>query len=338
MDRRTFLTVGAGAAAALATSTARAQGMVLRPGEVLRLDRPGLRTADDAAAAALVDEALVAHTGAADPVEALARYVAPSDRLALKVNALAAPGHPFRPAMTWRLVALARMVGVPADRITVFDQYPTRMTRSGYPLRDTPGEVACIEHARRGYVEREVAFAAERGPRRALRWCRVIDAATAVINLCVPKDHDLCGVTGALKNMAFGVIDHVREFHPVIHHAIAWVYAQPQIRDKTRLVLCDAARVTYDGGPQHLKHTRHADEGALLIGEDPVAMDYAVLELVEAARARHGLAPVQAGTRAPRYLAEAVGMGLGAGPDALRWRRVGVDGRVTAWTPRHIAG
>lgn len=334
MNRRAALGLGA-SMLALGAGRARGMGLVDRPGELMRLDRPGLATRDrldTAAARRLLDEALVAFTGAADPVAALARYVHPADRVALKVNALAAPGHPFHPALADRLAELVQWVGVPPDRVVIYDQYPTRMRRSGYRLVDEPGRVACVNHAMRGYVERAVPYA---DGRQTLRWCRVLDEATAVINLMVPKDHDLTGVTGALKNMAFGSLDRVRPFHRDIHHAIPWLYAQPEIRDKTRLVICDASRVTWDKGPQDQpKHRAVAD--ALLIAEDPVAMDWAVLELVNEARAARGLTPIERTRRPPTFLKVATGMGLGAPFERMRWRRVDAGGRVAGWTPSHV--
>lgn len=344
VDRRQFLQSGACALAGLGSGLgvrpARAQGMVSRPGEVLRFDRADVCAGPDrvdlARARRLLDDALVAFTGAADPVEALARYVQPEDRVALKVNALAAPGHPFLPGLADHLAELVQLIGVPPDRVVIYDQYPERMRRSGYRFVDRPGSVRCVHHAMRGYVEREVPYI---DGRRTLRWCAVLEDASVVLNLMVPKDHDLTGVTGALKNMAFGNLDYVREFHRGIHHAIPWIYGQPEIRDKTRLTICDATRITYEGGPQDLSRTRRAPLGAMLIAEDPVAMDWAVLEMVNAERARRGLERIERRARVdrrPLFLTRAARMGLGADARGLRMTRVGVDGRARPWIAGHI--
>ncbi len=334
INRRDALGLGAGALA-FGVTRAGAMGLVDRPGELLALRRPGLARRDRidvAATTRALDDALMAFTGAADPVAALGRYVFAEDRVALKVNALAAPGHPFHPALAWHLAGHIVKLGVPPDRIVIYDQYPTRMRRSGYRFVDRPGRVACVHHKMRGYVEREVHHP---DGQRKLRWCRVLEEATAVLDLIVPKDHDLAGVTGALKNMAFGNVDHVPEFHRDIHHAIPWMYGQPEIRDKTRLIIADATRVTYDKGPQDQpKHRAVAD--AIMVGEDPVAMDWAVLELVNIERVKRRLAPIEKTQRPPSFLARATEMGLGAPFDRQRWRRIEGRGRSALWTPAHI--
>lgn len=334
INRRDALGLGAGALA-LGLSRAEGMGLVDRPGALLALHRPGLATrdrVDGPAACAALDAALMAFTGEPSPTAALARYVFPEDRVALKVNALAAPGHPFHPALAHHLAGHIVKLGVPPDRITIYDQYPTRMRRSGYRFVDRPGQVACVHHAMRGYVERAVPHP---DGKRTLRWCRVLDEATAVLDLIVPKDHDLAGITGALKNMAFGNIDRVPGFHRDIHRTIPWLYAQPEIRDKTRLIIADATRVTYDKGPQDQpKHRAVTD--TILVAEDPLAMDWAVLELVNAERAKRRLPPIEETKRPPHFLARATELGLGAPLERQRWRRIDGAGRSAVWTPQHL--
>ena len=207
------------------------------------------------------------------------------------------------------------------------------MRKAGYVFTTAPGAVRCVCHRLVGFGARAVPYA---DGKNALKWSRALLDATAVLNLMVPKDHDLAGVTGALKNLAFGSVDHVPEFHADIQRAIPWVYAQPEIRDKVRLCLCDASRVTYDGGPHDKPKTRAVCD-AVLVAEDGVAMDWAVLELVNAERARRGLLGVERDARRrPDWLHNAANMALGARFADLRWRRIDDAGRASAWAPAHI--
>ena len=333
MRRRDFIATSAGAIACGALP-ARAQEPLARPGEILEAARPSVvlnrDAVDDKAAAALLDHALMAFTGKPDPVRALAEYVHPEDIVGLKVNALASPGHPFLPALAWHLAKHLVALGVPPYNIIVYDQYGDRMRKGGYRYRDRKGHVRVLYHRRVGYVRREVSF----DKVRALRWSKVLTSTTAVLNLCVPKDHDLSGVTGALKNMAFGNIDRVPEFHQVIHRAIAWMYDQPEIRDRTRLCICDATRVLYEGGPQD-KPKHRAPHGSILVSEDPVAMDWAVLDLVNAHRARHALPKIET-VRPPTFLHEAARRGLGAPVSRMRWTRIRDGGAPTLYVPAHL--
>ncbi len=328
-----------GAAALAAASLvrpARSQEMLARPGEVTEIWRPGLCRdvdhVDPKAATRALDEALVAFTGKPDPVAALAEYFAPEDVVGLKVNALASPGHPFLPALAFHLAGHLMSLGVPPYNIIVYDQYGDRMKKGGYRMRNRKGHVRVVYHRRVGYVREEVHL----DKVRSLRWSKVIKEVTGVLNLCVPKDHDLCGVTGALKNMAFGNIDRVPEFHKVIHRAIPWMYDQPEIRDKTRLCVLDATRVLYEGGPQARRDALRAPRDAVLVSEDPVALDWAVLELVNAERRSASLPAIET-VRPPRYLHEAAAMGLGSPGTRLRWTRIRDGGPPERYTPAHIS-
>lgn len=322
----------------MASGLARAQMAPERRGRVVEVRRPGATRDRDTVvpekARRLLDEALMRFTGREDPVAALGEVVHPKDVVGLKVNALASPGHPFHPALAWHLVAHLRTLGVPPDRIIIYDQYGDRMRKGGYRIRDRKGQVRVLNHARVGFHRREVRF----DTRRELKWVRTLREMTAVLNLCVPKDHDLSGVTGALKNMAFGNIDRVPEFHRVIHDAIVWVYGQPEIRDRARLCICDATRVLYDGGPQDAPKTRTAYD-AVLVSEDPVAMDWAILELVNAQRLARGMPRIEARSREarrPHFLHRAVAAGLGAGFGQLEWTRVHGDGGPKRYIPGHV--
>lgn len=339
--RRGFLAATAGAATALGgLGVGRAQPMAGRVGEVVQVFQPGVTRGRDqvveALARNLIDRALTTFTGERDPVSALARYIDVQDVVGLKVNALASPGHAFLPAMTWRLVEHLKALGVPAGRIIIYDQYGDRMRKGGYRPRRKKGDVRVLYHALTGYDAKPVRFDRV----RELKWCRTIREVTAVLNLHLPKDHDLAGITGALKNMAFGNVDHVPEFHRVIHDAIPWVYNQPEIRDKVRLHLCDATRVLYNGGPQDKPRWR-VPYDSILVSEDPVAMDWAVLDIVNAHRETRGLPRIEQirkpRPRPPLFLKRAVAMGLGADLDQMRWTRVDDAGQVTRYTPAHIS-
>ena len=103
---------------------------------------------------------------------------------------------------------------------------------------------------------------------------------------------------------------------------VAQIYKHEQLGGKVRLVVCDALRVLYQGGPQD-NATHKVARNAVLVGTDPVAMDVAILEMVNGYRKDKGLKPVEAdrgGRRAPRFIAGAVKLGLGEGDRAkITW-------------------
>jgi hypothetical protein len=75
----------------------------------------------------------------------------------------------------------------------------------------------------------------------------------------------------------------------------------PGIREKTRLIVCDATTVQYEGGPSYLPYWAWAFDG-LLISRDPVALDHTGWRIIEEKRAAEGLESLEASGRRPTYL------------------------------------
>ncbi|MFQ5515567.1 MAG: DUF362 domain-containing protein [Myxococcota bacterium] len=134
-----------------------------------------------------------------------------------------------------------------------------------------------------------------------------------VINLPVPKDHRVTGVTCALKNF-YGCVplwDAFRPTHADRMHAsrgdpqIAELYANPCISGKVRLHLCDALRAICDGGPWG---EPQLEPRSLLLATDPVALDAYVLAMIDGARRVLGMERV---ARRARYIESAARRGLG---------------------------
>jgi uncharacterized protein (DUF362 family) len=142
--------------------------------------------------------------------------------------------------------------------------------------------------------------------------CRIVtDEATALVSAPVLKDHNLAGLSAGLKNF-YGAIHNPNKYHD--HGCdpfIADVCAHAHIRDRLRLVVCDAARPQYHLGPARRAQWQWA-YGGILLGTDPVAVDRVGCEILERKRAAAGLKPLEADGRPVRYLASAEQRGLGA--------------------------
>jgi uncharacterized protein (DUF362 family) len=153
-----------------------------------------------------------------------------------------------------------------------------------------------------------------------------------VINVPVPKDHRVTGMTCALKNF-YGCVplwDDIRPRNADRMHAnrgdpqIAELYADPIVSGKVRLHLCDALVAICDGGPWGRPQL---EPRSLLLGTDPVAMDAWVLALIDAARRERGLEPI---ARRARYLESAARLGIGTSdPDAID--ALGITGAAVPW-------
>jgi putrescine aminotransferase len=148
---------------------------------------------------------------------------------------------------------------------------------------------------------------------------------TRIINLPVPKDHNCAGITGCLKNLAFGSVNNTARFHPGPHFCdpmIGEICAHPAVRGKVVLHVMDALKGVYDGGPAANPNATF-ELRELWMGRDPVAMDSVLLGVIDAERQKGRKAPIGQGGATARHIETAAKLGLGvASPDAARVVRV----------------
>ena len=96
-----------------------------------------------------------------------------------------------------------------------------------------------------GY-ENELSLFGEAGARVSRIVSRYSDA---LISAPVLKDHDLCGLSGCMKNL-FGAIHNPNKMHPDnCDPYIADCFSLPEFSSRTRLFICDATLAQYHGGP-----------------------------------------------------------------------------------------
>ncbi len=305
----------------------------------------GKTTIDVDVAKTMLHEALIAYTGAATAVEALASRFDARQKIGIKVNTLGSPYSSVNPELAHELADLFVKMGAPKKNVRIFDQYQTRMRKGRYKLRKPKDGIWVHKHLGR-YGKKQVYVDPTDGKRTVeFHWDESIVWADAVLNFCIPKDHDLTGVTGALKNMAMGCVEPTVEraankanpghytVVPRFHRnncdpAIAWLYSQPMIKDKVKLIVADALRVLYHGGPQDKPRWRNV-HNQIWVTEDPVACDTTILNLVNGMRKKAGMVPVHEALfrgkpRPARYLKTCVEYGLGVGDPS----RITIDKKV----------
>ncbi|MFQ6099241.1 MAG: DUF362 domain-containing protein, partial [Armatimonadota bacterium] len=129
----------------------------------------------------------------------------------------------------------------------------------------------------------------------------VTRGCSALVNVPVLKDHDLAGISGALK-CHFGSIANPNKFHFDIQPHIADLNCAAVLREKQRLIVYDALLVCYDGGPA-FKPATTVNYGALILSTDPVAADTVGLDVIEKLRAENGLPALSSLKRAPEHVA-----------------------------------
>ena len=319
LDRRDFLgragaaLVGAGVVGGLAGSERRSAGAgPAPPGTGGKT--PIVLVRDDTAATDaglnepvvrdMLDKGITTLTGKDDPKDAWSSLFDPSDVVGLKVNCLFGAGVSTHPEVALAVVDGLRGAGVPDDNIVIFDREDGHLRSAGYEASRGAG-VRCQGT---DWQENESRAGVYRGRVSTI----LADEITALVNLPILKHHSGAGVSISMKNH-YGSIQNPGAYHD--NHcdpAIADVCTLPAIRDKTRLIVCDALVPQCDGGPgRDASHTWNC--GALLLGHDMVALDYSGWQIIEARRQETGLASLE---NAVGHIASAAERGLGTNDPA----------------------
>jgi len=109
-----------------------------------------------------------------------------------------------------------------------------------------------------------------------------------VVNVSVLKAHFGDGLSAALKNH-LGSVNNPSAYHgwepDRMPRSLPELNALPPLRTKTRLVVIDAIRPLYAGGPFDAPEYRWDFRG-LIVSTDPVAADTVGLRILEARRAK----------------------------------------------------
>jgi uncharacterized protein (DUF362 family) len=139
---------------------------------------------------------------------------------------------------------------------------------------------------------------------------------TAIVNVPVLKDHDLAGVSIGMKNF-FGIIHNPNKYHDSnCNPYVADLNSHPFIKDKLRLIVCDALKAQYHGGPA-FKPQWTWDFRGMLIGTDPVALDRVGAQIIEKKRKEVNMSSLKDAGREPKYIQTAARLGLGVDDPSL---------------------
>ena len=318
MDRRTFLSLPAAAATSLGASlpdlpkyrtVTRFQpvpgaGMPGKyPGSVVRVRAANpidtaTQAVDKTVVRAMIARGMRELTGAPDEREAWRSFLTPSDVVGIKVNCSGAPQIMSLPEVVAEIVRNVMEVGVPAKQIWIYERFPQQMATVNYAKYVPDGvNVDGIEKSRgsiSGYDPAtyvEVDFFGE-DDTRSMMVRHVTERFTKIINVPNMKDHGASGVTGCLKNIAYGDFSNVARSH---QHAktntlsfIGTLASMEPLRSKTVLHIMDGIRGVWHGGPfVHEPRFRFYPK-QMMFGTDPVAMDRLLLDVIETKRKEEG--------------------------------------------------
>ncbi|MDQ1316416.1 MAG: hypothetical protein QG588_63, partial [Candidatus Poribacteria bacterium] len=128
----------------------------------------------------------------------------------------------------------------------------------------------------------------------------------------VLKDHSISGVTFSMKNH-YGSVDNPGALHGNnCDPYIAELNNTDPIKEKTRLIVMDASFGIYIGGPDGGPQFQY---NSLILGQDPVALDYQCLQIINAERQKHSIQAVPNAM----HIKTAENLGLGTmNPDEMK--------------------
>jgi uncharacterized protein (DUF362 family) len=249
---------------------------------------------------ALVDHAMQSFYGTSSALEPWKKLVRPGEVVGLKVNTIAGRGLSTNVMLVEAITERLQQVGIKPYNIVIWDRTNHELERAGFPLSSAAGKVRCIGTDAVGYEDVPEKYGSTSSclSKILTRTCDV------VINVPLLKDHSGAGVTGSMKNM-YGVINNPHDCHENgCNPAVADVNKLPTIRKKVRFTICDATSACYHGGPGYKPEYVWRPD-SLIVGSDPVALDFTAWQIIERKRAEKGLKTLEAEGRAPKYIATA---------------------------------
>ncbi len=267
----------------------------------------------------LMDQAMMKLTGRSSAKEAWRDIVLPDDIVGIKINPLAGPELSTHAIIVDKIVEGLYGAGVLRKQIVIWDRFEAHLLNAGYPIKQDESDVRTFASDTDGigyddevyYESEKDSIARRENESTRSRYSRIVtEQVDVIINVPVLKHHAMAGVSGCLKNLAFGSVDNTRRFHgkPIYcNPAIGEILEHKVLKDKLTLNIVDGLLASFDRGP-----TYHAEStwqyGSLFISTDPVILDVLVLQTVNQKREEMALDSV---SKFANHINTASSLGLG---------------------------
>jgi uncharacterized protein (DUF362 family) len=247
---------------------------------------------------AMLSEGMRALTGDKDVRDSWARFITPKDTVGVKVNCSGAPNIMSAPEVVAGIVESLIAVGVPATQIYIYERFMNQMRSVGYE-KYVPKDVhiAAAEQDRGsilGYDPKtyvETSFFGEEDTRSNLVRL-VAEKLTKIINVPNMKEHQAAGVTGCLKNIAYGNFSNMDRSHRSAKtntlSFIGTLASVEPVRSMTVLNIMDGLRGVWHAGPFSVNPRFRFYPKQIMFGTDPVAMDRLLIDVIDGKRKAEG--------------------------------------------------
>jgi len=242
----------------------------------------------------MLDTAMIKFSGEENTNNAWLKYFSPEDIIGLKLNL-----NSFSylegtnlgdhcPALTNAIISGCKNAGIKEENFVIWERSDEELDIAGFAIQKEEGALRVMgtKFARR--EPEGLGFSKESypvGDKSTQLSIILSDITTSMINMPMMKSHNLSGFTGALKNH-YGSISNPREFHEnsCTNPGIPEINNISGIRQKEKLIIADAMMGLYDGGPRWNRDVMWP-YGGIIVGTDPVAVDYVMAKIIDEKRA-----------------------------------------------------
>ena len=199
-----------------------------------------------------------------------------------------------------RSSASSRASACRSSQIYVYERFQNQLDECNYAPHLPEGvQIVAAERANRNadnsgydpatYLEADL-FGEEDTRSNMMRL--VSQRLTKIINIPNMKDHGATGVTGCLKNIAYGSFSNVARTHQRgkshTYSVVGTLASIEPLRSRTVLQIMDGLRGVWHGGP-FARTTRYVFyPKQILFGTDPVAIDRLLLDIIDNKRKAQG--------------------------------------------------
>ena len=207
----------------------------------------------------MLDTGMMGFADTKDPASAWKKFFGPSDIVGVKINLMMTSTHDELIAL---IVENLLEIGIKDENIFVWD-------------RDQIGA------GKKEMFSRPRRFGFDKDHLN-----NVVGKCTALINVPAMKSHWLSGVALSIKNWA-GAVNNARVYHTEdCCSSLGELCTIPQIKAKNRLIIMDALRPLFHGGPS-VDPKYLWNYNGLIIGKDHVAVDTVALKIIQRQRSRY---------------------------------------------------
>jgi len=253
---------------------------------------------DDRAVREMLSRGMCSLTGAKKERDAWAHFFDAGDVVGIKVNCSGAPKIFSAREVVGGIVDNLIALGIPARNIYLYERFPDQLASVHYGRHLPAGVNIFAAETTRGsmanydpntYVETNF-FGEEDTRSNMIRL--VTDRFTKIINVPNMKDHAAAGVTGCLKNIAYGDFSNVARSHNrektnTLSFIGTLAMVEP-LRSRTVLQIMDGLCGVWHGGPFSENPDFRFYPKTIVFGTDPVAIDRLLLDVIENKRKAEG--------------------------------------------------